>query len=178
MQHLLHGFRDFLIGFLLYPQAKGYVLVHVHVREERVTLKNGVDPSLVGRQVVDPGTVKKDIAAVRGDEAADDPQRCGLPAAGWPQQRHKLSVSDAQVQMIQNLFPVERYNDVFKRNDFLHCHASPFAVIEFRAHKAAAAASAERNRSFLEDALRKGFFTIRADQKFVRLLTAASRRCC
>ena len=136
------------------------------------------------RQVIDAFAVKKDIAAVRCHEAADNPQRCRLAAARRAEQRDELSVRDAEIDVIQHLFTVKRNHDVFERNDilFFHTDASPLAVRSsfphtarqavFRLQRKTGIVLAEAkihceslrlsagNRGFFSDALRKGFFTI------------------
>ena len=103
------------------------------MREQGIPLKNGIDGPFVRRQLIDAFAFKKDIAAVRCDEAADNPQRGCLPATGRAQQGDKLSIRDAEIQTAQHLFPIERHRNVFELDNIgvFHDNASPFAVIEF-----------------------------------------------
>ena len=113
-QHLLHRGFDLGVFLFLHPQPERDVFVHVHMREQRVTLEDGVDPPFVCRQIVDAHTIKKNIAAVGRNKAADDPQCRGFAAPGWAQQRHELPVFDTEIEIVQHLFAVKRNRDVFQ----------------------------------------------------------------
>ena len=67
------------------------------MREQRVALENGIDLPFVCWQFCHVFAVKKDIAAIRENEAADNTQRRRLAAAGRTQQRDELSVGDVEV---------------------------------------------------------------------------------
>src|SRR5262249_40813349 len=68
------------------------VVQHGHVREQRVMLEHGVDVTLVRRVIGRVPAADQDLALVRLLEASDQPQRGGLAAAGWPQERQELAL--------------------------------------------------------------------------------------
>ncbi len=127
VQHLADAGLDFALAFAVHAHAERHVVVHVQVREKRVFLKDGVDFPPVGRKVRDSAAVEIDVAGVRPDEAADDPQSRGLAAAGRAEQRDKLPVPEVQVEVPEHGHPVERDRDALERNDgcSFHFHASP-----------------------------------------------------
>ena len=61
-QGFLHPLRELRLRHLGDAQAKGHVLEDIHVGEERVFLKYGVDLPFVGRNIVDAFAVKEDLA--------------------------------------------------------------------------------------------------------------------
>ena len=151
-QHLLHDLAYLRIRFLLQTRSECHVFKHIQMRKQRVTLEDRVDLPFVRRHIVDAFSVKKDIAAVRCDEAADDPQRSRLAAAGRAEQRDKFSIVDAEVKPVQHLFTVKRNCDVFQCNNILHQSSIPLCGIGICRSAA--------DRDTLNNALRKGFFTI------------------
>ena len=98
MQHFGDGFTDLVFFFAFEPHTERNVLVDVQMREKRVLLKDRVDGALMRRHVVDLLITKKDIAAIRCDEAADGAQNRGFAAAGGPEQRYELAVTDGEVK--------------------------------------------------------------------------------
>jgi hypothetical protein len=64
------------------------------MREERVGLENGVDRPPEGRKRCDVFAMEQDFARCREIEAGDQPQKRGLAAAGWAQQREELVFPD------------------------------------------------------------------------------------
>ena len=98
LQHLHDGGADLLlaeldhplaggvrrVGDLLQPQAEGDVFKDVQVGEQGVFLEHRVDLPLMGRNVINPHTVKEDVSRRRCREAADNPQRGGLAAPAGP----------------------------------------------------------------------------------------------
>jgi hypothetical protein len=81
-------------------EAVGDVVEHVHVREQRVGLEDGVDVALVGRDP-DGGTpADLDLPLGRLVEAGDHPQGGGLAAAGRSEQREELPRMDLQIDVV------------------------------------------------------------------------------
>ena len=95
LKHLHDPLIDLLLGDLhlllaggiagiraaLHPQTERDIFVHIQVREQGVLLEDGVDLALIGRNVINPHTVKQDIAGCRRHKAANDPQRGALTAS-------------------------------------------------------------------------------------------------
>jgi hypothetical protein len=91
---------DFRLGILAQLQAEGHVVVHAHVRIERVVLEDHRDVAVLRRDVVDLLAVDEDGALADVFEAGDHPQRGGLAAAGWADQHHEFLVLDFQVRVV------------------------------------------------------------------------------
>src|SRR5205085_104275 len=70
------------------------VLLHAHVREERVVLEDGVDIALGRRHARDVDAAELHAAAVGLLEASDHAQRRRLAGAGWAEQREELAFRD------------------------------------------------------------------------------------
>ena len=79
------------------PEAKGDVVEHVEVREERVVLEDGVHVALVRRRVGNVGSVEHDLARRRPLEARDHPEGRRLPAARGTEEGEELPTRHVQV---------------------------------------------------------------------------------
>ena len=87
-------------GHLLDPQAVLDVGQHVHVREQRVVLEDGVDVARERRPTGDVLAVEADLPAGRLLEAGDHPQHGRLARAGGSEHREELAVLDGQVDAV------------------------------------------------------------------------------
>ena len=56
---------DFRLGKLLHFEPKRNVIVNIQMREQGVPLENGVHLPLMGRDIIYPFPIKKDIPAMR-----------------------------------------------------------------------------------------------------------------
>ena len=113
------------VGQLAPAQPERDVVEDREVREERVVLEDGVRRALVGRDVGDVGVAQVDGAGGDGLEAADHPQRRGLPAAGGSEHREELSGLDLQVQIVDRDEVVKTLRHRFNPNVSLgHAHHS------------------------------------------------------
>ena len=93
---LLDALVDLLLGRLAQLQPKRHIVVHAHVRVERVRLEHHGDVAVFGRHVVDDPLADED--APRGDlfQPRQQPQRGGLAAARRADQHQELLVFDIQ----------------------------------------------------------------------------------
>jgi hypothetical protein len=71
-------------GTPLHPQSESDVLKHVQMGKQGVLLEDGVDLPPVGREIIDPHTVKEDVSRHRCRETANNPQRGGFAAPAGP----------------------------------------------------------------------------------------------
>ena len=87
-------------------EREGHVLVHGHVRVQRVGLEDHGDVAVLGLDVVDHATV--DLEGAGGDvlEAGDHAQRRGLAAAGRADEDDELLVGDLEVEVLHPLIAV------------------------------------------------------------------------
>ena len=88
------------LGDALDAQAVLDVLLHGHVREQRVVLEHGVDVALVGRARGDVAAVEQHAAARRALEAGDHAQAGRLARARRPEQREELAARDVEVDAV------------------------------------------------------------------------------
>ena len=114
LQHFQHFGADLAFRRLFQPQAKGDVLEHIEMREQRVFLEHRVDRALVGRQVGDVLAIKKDIARFWGDEPGDHAQGRGLAAARRAEEGHELLVVNVEGKPVQDFLPVKIDYNVFE----------------------------------------------------------------
>ena len=77
-------------------QAEREVVLHRHVRIERVGLEHHRDVAILGRHVVDDASVDRQRAGRDRLEPRDHAQRRGLAAARRSEQHHELAVADAR----------------------------------------------------------------------------------
>ena len=96
VQHLGNPLLDFLAGQFLLFQPKGDILLHAHVRKERVGLEHHVDGAFVGQGVCHVLPVDEDAPGSRGLEAGQHPQQGGLAAARAAEQTEDLALEDRQ----------------------------------------------------------------------------------
>ena len=113
---LLDAARDLVLREALEPQPERHVLVHRHVRVERVVLEHHRHVAVLRRDVVDHLAVDRDLAAGDVLEAGDHPQRRRLAAAGRADQHHELLVGDVEIDAAHRLGVVEPLDHLAKRH--------------------------------------------------------------
>jgi hypothetical protein len=105
-----------LLVDLALAQAVPDVLVHVHMREQRVVLEDRVDVSLVRRHAGDRLAGEEDLALGRLLEARDHAERRRLAAAGRTEQRIELATFDREVHVIDGRHRVEPLGDALDQD--------------------------------------------------------------
>ena len=128
-QHFRHALLDFLGRHLGDPQAKGDVLKHVQMREQRILLEHRVDLPLMRRDIINPHTVKGDVSRRGRRETADNPQRCGLATAAGAQKCEEFRIVDIQIDVIENQLVVKRHAEVPQANQLFGHLSSPVRKI-------------------------------------------------
>ena len=73
-------------------QAKGDIFKHIQMGEEGVPLEYGIDGPLVGRNIIDPHAVKKNVPLCGRLKTADDTERGGFAAPTGTQQREEFLI--------------------------------------------------------------------------------------
>ena len=104
--HLADALVDLLLRHLAQLEPEGEVLLHGHVRVERVALEDHRDVAVLRRQVVDDAVADPDLALADLFQAGEHAERGGLAAARWPHEHHQLAVPDLQVEVVDCLRPV------------------------------------------------------------------------
>ena len=94
-KHIRNRFLDFGVALFLHTHTESDIFIYIQMRKQGITLENRIHRPLVRRQVVHTFAIKKNIAGIRSDKAADNPQGGCFAAAGRPQQRNKLPIGNA-----------------------------------------------------------------------------------
>jgi hypothetical protein len=84
-------------------QAECHVVVHAHVRIERVVLEHHRDVAIHRRQIVDDFIANQNVSRGDGFEPGYHTQRGGLAAAGRADKDHELLVADLQVHVLHGV---------------------------------------------------------------------------
>ena len=94
---------DLLLAEASELQAVRDVVVHVHVRKQRVVLEHHRGIALVRRLLVDLLVAEIDLADVRALKARDHTQGRGLAASGRSEQRHEFAGLDVQRHVVDRV---------------------------------------------------------------------------
>jgi hypothetical protein len=92
-----------VLGHLPQLEPEGEVLLHGHVRVERVALEDHCHIAVLGSQVVDDAVADLDLAVADLFQAGQHPERRRLPAPGRPDEDHQLAVRDLEVEVVDGL---------------------------------------------------------------------------
>ena len=90
---------DFVLRLLAQLQTKRHVVVHGHVRIQRVVLENHRDIAVLRRNVVDQTVADVQLTFGNLFKTRDHAQRRGLAAAGRTDQNDKLLILDVQAEI-------------------------------------------------------------------------------
>ena len=99
------------------------------MREQRITLEYRVDFSLIGRNVIDPFPIEKDITGSGLKETSYNTQRCRFAAAGRAEQCEKFFIFDAEVNTVKNDLIVKRHGTVDQADELFGHLSSPISVV-------------------------------------------------
>src|SRR2546425_3615536 len=91
---------DLRLRIFAQPQPERHVVVHRHVRVQRIVLEHHGDVSILGWDVIHPAFANEDIAGCRLLEPGDEAQRRRLAATRWTDQHGKLLVRNLQRDLI------------------------------------------------------------------------------
>ena len=129
LQHIPYPPVDLVLRQLGHPQAEGYVVVDIQMREQGIALKHGVDLAFVGRYVIEYRSVKGHRAGGGGQKPADDPQRGGFAAAGRAEQCEEFMIIDIKIDVVENTLPVELHGKIPESDEFLGHYPPPFLSV-------------------------------------------------
>src|SRR5262249_903960 len=91
---------DLVFGRLALLEAEREVLLHRHMRVERVVLEHHRDVSVFGRQIVHHPAADGDVPESDLRQASDAPQGGGLATYRGADEHHELRVVDVQGEVI------------------------------------------------------------------------------
>ena len=81
LEHFVHAGPDLVLRHLFDIQSEGDIVVNVEMGEQGIFLEHRVHLAFMRRDVVNPHTVKKNVAGSRYEKAAHYSQSGGLSAA-------------------------------------------------------------------------------------------------
>ena len=131
LRGLLHPFLDHVFVHALQRQAEGDVIVHCHLRIQRVALEHHGHFPVPGALFVRPLAVDQELAAGNVLQPGDHPQRRGFSAAGRPDKHHKLTLFDLQAEIMHRMETIRvDLIDVLQLNIHQACppHLSLFSL--------------------------------------------------
>ena len=76
LQHLRDALGNIGLGHAVLLEAEGNVLLHRHMREERIGLEHHIDGAFIGRRAGEILPVEDDLARSWLLEARQHPQQC------------------------------------------------------------------------------------------------------
>ena len=124
---LLHGPLPLRLRDLAHLHAEGDVLLHRHVRIERVGLEHHGDVALARVQVVDAPAADADLALGHGIQPGDHVEQRGLAAAGGADQHQKLARVHADVDALEDVQLAVAFADV---EQLERCHAASSSLVQ------------------------------------------------
>ena len=102
LEHFLDALAAFLFGNLGDLETELNIFVHIQMREQGIPLKYGIDLTLVGGQIIDADTTKKNITLLRLDKTTDNPQSGGLATPRRSEKGNEFLVHDVKVDPLEN----------------------------------------------------------------------------
>ena len=100
VEHSIHPFRNGLLRHLPHLQTEGDVLLHGHVREKGVGLKNDPEFPFLGDKIVDHAVVEDHLPFRDRFKSGDHPEYRGFSATAGPKKANELTFPDLQIDMI------------------------------------------------------------------------------
>ena len=135
-----HLLVDHVLRGLLHLEAEGDVLLDRHVGEQAVLLEHHADVALARRHVGDILAVEDDGALGDLLQARKAAQQGGFAAAGGAKQRHKVTLLDTEIDVIEDGVVAKALDDVAEFN--IGHYLVSFWIDEFCSFKTTAVTSA------------------------------------
>ena len=111
VEDLAHLAADGVAPEPLLLETEGHVLLHAHVREQRVGLEHHVDRTLVRRDCAHVHAVDIDAARTRALEARQHPQQRGLARSRAAEQAEDLAAPDVERHLVHGREVAELLGD-------------------------------------------------------------------
>ena len=92
------------------------------MREQGIPLEHGIHLALVGRQIIDADTTKKNITFLGLDKSADDPQSGGLATPRRPKKSNEFLVHDVQVNPLEDRLVIIIHSDSTQADQSIFFH--------------------------------------------------------
>jgi hypothetical protein len=97
-------------------QAEGQVLLHRHLRIERIGLEHHADAAVLGLFPGDVLALDEDLAFGDVEQAGNAVEQGRLAAAGRPEQHDELAIGDIEIERLQHGHRAEIQRQVLDRN--------------------------------------------------------------
>jgi hypothetical protein len=105
---------DLFLGHARELEREGHVVVHAHVRVERIALEHHREISLARRRPGDVLAVEQQVAAGDGFEPRDQAQQRRLAAARGPDEDDELALADFKVDALDDVDVTKALLDVLE----------------------------------------------------------------
>ena len=102
-QHFFHARIDFALGHFVLLEAERDVLLHRHMRKQRIALKHHIDGAVIRRQAGDVLAIENDFALIGRFHAGKHTQQRGFAAARAAQKGEDFVLLDIEVDMIDSI---------------------------------------------------------------------------
>ena len=122
LEHFLDALAAFLFRHLGDLQAEFDIFVHIEVREQRIPLEYRIHLTLVGGQVIDADTTKKNITLLGLDKSADDAQGSCLATTGRPKKSNEFLVHDVKVDPLEDRLVIKIDSDAAQADQSIFVH--------------------------------------------------------
>ena len=111
-QHLGHARGNFSLRQLILLQAKGDILLHRHMREQRVGLEHHVDRALIRRHAGEVHAVEHDLPGGGLFKTGQHTQQGRFTTARGPQKGKNFAFIDRQADVVHGMLAIERFGEV------------------------------------------------------------------
>ena len=122
LEHFLDALTALLFGNLGDLETELDIFVHIQMREQGIPLKYGIDLTLVGGQVIDADTTKKNITLLGLDKSADDAQGSCLATTGRPKKSNEFLVHDVKVDPLEDRLVIKIDSDAAQADQSIFVH--------------------------------------------------------
>ena len=120
LEHAADALVDLVGRYFLELQAEGDVVIDVQVREQGVTLENGVKWTLVRRNAGEFFPIHHDGSFIRLQESGDHAEQGGFATAGRSQQGQEFAAADIEVNIFEHLFFAEGLGKVLDIDNLIN----------------------------------------------------------
>ena len=124
-RRVAHGEVDFPALRADHPQGERDILVHAHVRIQRIALEHHGDVALSRLAVGDVDAILDDPAGIVRLETREDAQRRRLARSGWPKQREELAGGYCEIDAVQHSHHPVSLDDPFEPDRASGAHRRP-----------------------------------------------------
>ena len=101
-QHFFHPVFDLRLLHAGHLEPESDIFIHIHVRPERIVLKDHGHVAFFRRETGDILAVQQDPARICRDQARENAEKCGFTAAGGTKQKCHFAIVDGQGDIVEH----------------------------------------------------------------------------